>query len=151
MPKLVIADTSCLIIFDKIEGFEILKKVYDEIITTPEIQNEFGKPLPKWIKIESVKDKKYQRFIETQLDLGESSAIALAIEHEYALLILDDLRARRVAKRLGLMFTGSLGVINKSKELGVIEKIRPLIDKLKRTDFRVSDKVIDELTKRNNE
>ncbi|MBA7557906.1 hypothetical protein ES705_50688 [subsurface metagenome] len=51
MPKLVIADTGCLIIFDKIEGFEILKKVYDEIITTPEIQNEFGKPLPKWIKI----------------------------------------------------------------------------------------------------
>lgn len=151
MHRSVIADTSCLIIFDKIDEFEILKGVYNEIITTPEVLGEFGKPLPGWIIIEPVKDKKYQRFMEAQLDLGESSVIALAVEKGDVTLILDDLRARKLSRRLGLKYTGSLGVINKAKEIGVIDKIRPLIDKLIKTDFRISDKVIDDLLKRNNE
>ncbi len=151
MRRSVIVDTSCLIIFDKINEFEILKEVYDEIITTPEVLGEFGKPLPGWIIIEPVKDKKYQRFMDAQLDLGESSVIALAVEKGDVTLILDDLRARKLSRRLGLKYTGSLGVINKAKEIGVIDKIRPLIDKLIKTDFRISDKVIDDLLKRNNE
>jgi predicted nucleic acid-binding protein len=60
MPSLVIADTSCLILLDKINGFQILHKVYNEIITTPEIADEFRKLLPSWIKVEKVKDTKYQ-------------------------------------------------------------------------------------------
>lgn len=152
MPKvLVIANTSCLVILEKIHELSLLHKVYNQVITTPEVQLEFGKPLPDWILIEAVKDKKYQRFIETQLDLGESSAIALASEKEESILILDDLKARKVAKRLGFKFTGTLGVINKAKENGIIEKIRPYIDKLKSTDFRISEKVIENLLLRNNE
>lgn len=151
MHRSVIADTSCLIIFDKIDEFKILKRVYNEVITTPEVLGEFGKPLPGWIITEPVKDKKYQRFMEAQLDLGESSVIALAVEKGDVTLILDDLRARKLSRRLGLKYTGSLGVINKAKEIGVIDKIRPLIDKLIKTDFRISDKVIDDLLKRNNE
>ena len=89
--------------------------------------------------------------MEAQLDLGESSIIALAAEKGDVTLILDDLRARKLSRRLGIKYTGSLGVINKAKEIGVIDKIRPLIDKLIKTDFRISDKVIDNLLKRNNE
>ena len=151
MRRSVIVDTSCLIIFDKIDKFEILKGVYNEIITTPEVLGEFGKPLPGWIIIEPVKDKKYQRFMDAQLDLGESSVIALAVEKGDVILILDDLRARKLSSRLHLKYTGSLGVINKAKEIGVIDKIRPLFDKLIKTDFRISDKVTDNLLKRNNE
>ncbi len=69
MPKIVISDTSCLILFHKIGEFDLLKKVYVDISTTPEVAEEFVELLPKWIKIESVKDKKYQSFLETQVDL----------------------------------------------------------------------------------
>lgn len=151
MPRFVIADTSVLIIFDKIDRLKILKAVYQEIYTTPEITAEYGKPLPAWIKIESVKDKKYQKFIETQLDSGESSAIALAAEKKDSLLIIDDLKARKFAKRLGLRYSGTLGIINKAKEIGIIDRIGPLLDELKTTDFRIAESVIDKLLKRNNE
>ena len=116
MPRYVIADTSVLIHFHNINRLEILRNIYQEITITPEISHEFGKPLPRWIKTIKVKDKKYQELINTQLDLGESSAIAFAIENEDPLLILDDLKARKLAKRIGLNFTGTLGVINKAKE-----------------------------------
>lgn len=65
MPKIVISDTSTLILFQKIEQFDLLKKLYGEVITTPEIAEEYGEILPDWIKIESVSDKKYQEFLET--------------------------------------------------------------------------------------
>ncbi len=151
MPKIVISDASCLILFSKINKIELLKQVYDNVSTTLEILNEFGMELPKWIKIESVKDKKYQELLETQVDLGEASAIALASEKENTLLLLDDLKARKLATKLKLNFTGTLGIIHKAKQIGKIEKIKPILEDLLKTDFRISQNIIDEILRLNNE
>jgi len=91
MPSLVIADTSFLIILDNIGELDLLRKVYSSIMTTPEVAIEFLGELPDWIFIRSVKDKKYQEFLELQVDIGEASAIALAKEQNSPLLVLDDL------------------------------------------------------------
>jgi len=151
MPKIVISDTSTLILFQKIEEFNLLKKVYGELITTPEIAEEFGEKLPDWIKIQSVSDKKYQDFLETQVDSGEASAIALATEFDEVLLLLDDLKARKLATILKFKITGALGVIHRAKQMSIIKKVKPLIDKLLLTDFRVAENIIDEILKLNNE
>lgn len=139
MPKIVISDTSTLILFQKIDEFNLLQKVYSELITTPEIAEEFGEKLPDWIKIQTVSDKKYQIFLETQVDSGEASAIALATEYDDVLLLLDDLKARKLATQLKLKITGTLGVIHKAKQMSVIDKVKPLIDRLLLTDFRVAE------------
>lgn len=151
MPKIVISDTSTLILFHTIDEFNLLQKVYLELITTPEIAEEFGEKLPDWIKIQPVSDKKYQDFLETQVDSGEASAIALAAEYDDVLLLLDDLKARKLATRLKFKITGALGVIHKAKQMSLIEEVRPLIDKLLLTDFRVADNIIEEILKLNNE
>jgi len=151
MHKVVISDTSTLIIFQKIEEFDLLNKVYGDLLTTPEIAEEYGEELPDWIKIKAASDKKYQEFVETQVDRGEASAIALAKEYENVLLILDDLRARKLANRLNLKVTGALGIIVKAKQKGLVEKVKPLLDKLLLTNFRVSEKIIEEILRLNNE
>jgi predicted nucleic acid-binding protein len=68
MPKIVISDTSTLIILQKIEQLDLLQKLYIELVTTPEIAEEYGEELPNWIKVESVNDKKYQMLLETQVN-----------------------------------------------------------------------------------
>lgn len=151
MPKIVISDTSTLILFHKIDEFNLLKKVYGELITTPEIAGEFGETLPDWIKIQPVTDKKYQSFLETQVDYGEASAIALAAEYDDVLLLLDDLKARKLAALLNFKITGTLGIIHKAKQMSIIDKVKPLIDKLLLTDFRIADNIIEEILKLNNE
>lgn len=151
MPKIVISDTSTLILFHKIEEFNLLQKVYAELITTPEIAKEFGEKLPDWIKIQTVSDKKYQDFLETQVDSGEASAIALATEYDDVLLLLDDLKARKLATQLKFKITGSLGVIHKAKQMSIIGKVKPLIDKLLQTDFRIAENVIEEILQLNSE
>jgi predicted nucleic acid-binding protein len=83
--------------------------------------------------------------------LGEASAIALAKETEDALLLLDDLKARKLAGKLNLKITGTLGVINKAKQREIISKVKPLIDKLLNTDFRISENIIAEILRINNE
>jgi predicted nucleic acid-binding protein len=151
MHNIVISDTSCLIILNKIGQLEILKKVYDNVITTPEVAEEFSEILPDWIIIKVVQDKKYQEFLETQIDPGEASAIALAKEIENSLLLLDDLKDRKLAGKLNLRFTGTLGVITKAKQIGVIRAVKPIIESLLLTYFRISGDVIDELLKLNKE
>jgi len=151
MPKIVISDTSTLILFHKINEFSLLQKVYGKLITTPEIAEEFGEDLPDWIIIQAVSDKKYQDFLETQVDYGEASAIALATEYDDVLLLLDDLKARKLATRLKFKITGTLGVIHRAKQMSLIDKVKPFIDKLLLTDFRVADNIINEILKLNNE
>ena len=42
--EVVIADTSCFILLDKIGEIQILQKLFSSIVTTQTIALEFGKP-----------------------------------------------------------------------------------------------------------
>ncbi len=137
MPKAIISDTSCFIILTNIGELELLQKVYGQIVTTPEIVAEFGAPLPEWVEINEVKDKYRQTILELQIDKGESSAIALALETPDSVVILDDYKARKIAERLGVTLTGTIGVIIKAKLNGIIPSVKPIIEKIKQTDFRL--------------
>ena len=141
MHKTIISDTSCFIILTNIGELELLQKVYNFVVTTTDIANEFGETLPDWVGIETVKDKYRQQLLEMQIDKGESSAIALALEMEDCTIILDDYKARKIADKLGLKFTGTIGVIIKAKLNGIIPSIKPILEKIKKTDFRLSPEI----------
>lgn len=139
MRKVVISDTSCFIVLSKINELDILRRLYGTVTTTPEIIAEFENSLPDWIIVDSAKDKYRQRLLELNLGKGESSAIALALELENVVLILDDNKARKIAMRFDINVTGTLGVIINAKLTSVIPSIKPILEKLKKTDFRLSN------------
>jgi predicted nucleic acid-binding protein len=141
----VITDTSCLIALTKAEAIDLLRLLYRRVIVTEEIFIEFGDMLPDWIEVKDVVNKKYQQLLELILDKGEASAIALAIEIGDVLLIVDDLKARKEVKRLGLQMTGTLGVLYAAKQKGLITKIKPYIDMLQVHDFRIAPNISKEL------
>ena len=141
MPKTIISDTSCFIILTNIDELELLHKVYGQIITTPDIAIEYGDTLPDWVQIISVTDKYKQQLLEMQIDKGESSALALALEIPGSTVILDDYKARKIAERLGITFSGTIGVIIKAKLKGIIPSIKPILEKIKQTDFYLSAEI----------
>lgn len=59
MPDTIISDSSCLIVFDKMNELSILKELYGKIFTTTEVAAEYGKALPDWIEIKEVENKNY--------------------------------------------------------------------------------------------
>jgi predicted nucleic acid-binding protein len=138
MPNVVIADTSCFIILSNIDELDILQKLYKQITTTPDVALEFGEPLPDWIIIKSPTDHQKQLILEQQVDKGEASAIALALEIPKSLIVLDDLEGRTLARHLGITMTGTIGVLVKAKLQGLIPSIKPLLTKIRQTNFRIS-------------
>jgi predicted nucleic acid-binding protein len=146
MPEItVIADTSCLIALSRIDSLNLLCRLYRRMVITEEIRDEFGEAVPSWIEVVPVADKKYQYILESILDVGESSAIALAVTLENVLLILDDLKGRREARRLGFKVTGTLGILFSAKKNGLIPALKPYIDRLQAAEFRIAPAIVKEL------
>ncbi len=141
MHKAIISDTSCLILLDKIGELEILHKLFGTIITTTEVANEFGLPLPYWVEIKQPSDNNYQSIIEASVDKGEASAIALAIELDDCLLIIDDLKGRKFANQIGLTIIGTIGIIVDAKLAGIIPSVKPILTKIKSTNFRITEQL----------
>jgi predicted nucleic acid-binding protein len=142
MPDIIIPDTSCLIFLDKIGEIDVLQKLYSRTVVTREVAEEHISPLKKWIEIEAAKEKRYRKVLEQTVDKGEASIMVLALEIDNCVVSIDDLRARKAAKKLGLRITGTLGILHKAKKAGHIESIRETIEKLKRIDFRISEKIL---------
>ena len=141
MHRTIISDTSCLILLEKIGELSILNKLFGNITTTSEVAEEFGQQLPPWFEIKDPKDKNYQAIIEASVDKGEASAIALAIELDDCLLIIDDLKGRKFAHQLGLTIIGTIGVIVDAKLAGIIPSVKPILSKIKSTNFRITEKL----------
>jgi predicted nucleic acid-binding protein len=135
--KLIIADTSCLIALSNAGRLDILKVLCKTVYITPEIAAEFGEPLPSWIQVVEVTDTAKLQAIHNSLDLGESSAIALALETVNPLLILDDGKARRFAGSLGIKMTGTVGLLITAYEGGYLHDIHAVIDMLRKQNFRL--------------
>ena len=141
MPSTIISDASCFVLLSKIDSIELHKDVYGNVITTPEVEAEVRFTLPGWVTIQAAESRTMVNELALQVDLGEASAIALALETPGSTLILDDLKARKLAEHLGLDMTGTIGVILKAKIDNKIPAIAPLLSAIRRTNFRLSQQV----------
>ncbi len=78
------------------------------------------------------------------LGIGERQAICLAQELGAAAIIIDEERGRKEARRRGLSVIGLLGVLRDAAERDLV-RLEPALARLQKTNFRVSDKLIESL------
>ena len=145
--KTIITDTSVLIALDKINLLEILCKIYKDLILPEGVIREFGNidlNCQKSIKI----DNPLINVLINDLNLGrgESEVIALAYESKNRALI-DDLRARKIAAQLGIVFSGSLGVLLKAEKSGFIDSAYKKAIELTNKGFYISDRILEDMKK----
>lgn len=149
---IVISDTSAITNLAAINQLQLLPQLYGQIKIPEAVYRELVTirlPVPgaaeidtaSWVEVLSVS---YFRAVErlrndARLDLGESEAIALALELNADLLLIDERRGRVEATRLGIRITGLLGVLIEAKRKNLIVAVKPLMDALIATsEFRVS-------------
>jgi predicted nucleic acid-binding protein len=149
MQTLIISDTTCLVLLDKIGELELLKKLYQEVAITTTIFEEFKKPIPYWINIQNPSNNNYFLSLSEMVDPGEASAIALSVEIENSILILDDLKARKLASELQLKYTGTIGILLLAKNKGLINDFNRVIEKIQETNFRLSNAILERLKSEN--
>lgn len=51
---------------------------------------------------------------------------------------MDESKGRKIAKGLGLHVTGTLGILIIAKSKNLIPAIKPIIERIKSTNFRIS-------------
>jgi predicted nucleic acid-binding protein len=116
---LVVSNTSPLRYLVEVEAVDVLPKLFDQLITTPQVMGElrlghfpevvrkWAEHPPAWLQIERPGNL---RFTE-QLDDGEASAVSLACERRASLILIDERAGREVSRSAGLAPRGTLGVI----------------------------------------
>jgi len=142
---LVIADSSTLIHLASIGRLELLKEFYTRITMPPAVWQEVvteGKGRvgaieverarsANWVSIADPQDDHLLRLLRRELDEGEAEVIALAVEREANLVLLDETEARSVADLYGLSKTGVVGILIRAKLEGKVESLRKELDALR--------------------
>ena len=137
--KIVIADASCLIALHNIDEAELLRKLYAQILVTPEVAAEVGDSLPEWVQQQSSSNTDLIKQLTANLEIGEATSIALALEIPDCLLIIDEKKGRRTAVQLGLEITGTIGVVMAAIERGLVDSPETIVERLEQVGFRFSE------------
>jgi predicted nucleic acid-binding protein len=153
---IVVSDASPLNILVRIGHADTLSQLFGSVVVppavaselsherTPEVVRSWLAAKPDWLRVQS------PAHIETTLqlkDAGEIEAISLALELKADLLLADDRKARREAMTRGLSVTGAIGVLESAAARGLID-LRVAFDRLRLTDFKISDDVLIQALKR---
>ncbi len=76
------------------------------------------------------------------LGSGESQAISMAALMGAERVVLDDLEARRCANSLNISVIGSLGIVVKAKQKGLISEAKAIIERLRRVGLYLDDGLV---------
>lgn len=147
---IVVSDASPLIALAIIGEIDLLRRLYGEIVVPEAVYREVTNSRPfapgaaefraaAWIRARAVNDRLLVCALSLELDPGEAEAIALAVEVDAELLLIDERRGRIAAMRLGRRVVGVLGALIEAKQRRIVPEVRPLLDRLA-TDagFRIS-------------
>lgn len=151
----VIVNSTPIIALCHINQFELFKKLYGVIYVPDAVYREISAKQDSvckskvdqavsdgWLIIESIHNILAKSLYKTQLHDGEVEVMILAKELSANLVVIDDLNARKHAQYLKLPVTGTLGVLVKSKQLGYVEHLRPLLLKMREHHIYVSEGLV---------
>ena len=151
---MIVADAGPLIIFGKTCGVKLIKAVVEEILVPPAVVTECTADMrmPGAMAIREALDTRLLTLLDSVdaaelskdlllLDNGEKEAIAAAHARHCGVL-LDETVGRAVARKLGVPTIGSLGLLLKAKEMGLIAKIGPVIEQWRAANYFLSKDLV---------
>lgn len=145
--RLVVTNTTPIIALSLIGQLDLLWALYGEVLAPSAVVAEVMAGGIRRVGASELRQAHWLRRVDladpgradllADLDRGEAEAIALAQELKADLLIVDERLARRHAQHLGIPITGTLGVLLKAKQVGLIVEVRPLIVRLEEGGIRL--------------
>lgn len=147
---LIIADSSALIALAVCDGLGLLDKLFEEIKVPQAVFHEViieGKPATESLRVYltgKVVAVDLTSIIVTSggLGLGELEAMALYKISRADYLLIDDKRARKVAKLNHINITGSQGILLLAKHKGHITHVKPFLDRLVASEIRIDERLV---------
>lgn len=132
-----VTNSTCLIALERIDRLDLLRRSFDPVLAPPEVAEEFGS-FPEWLHVTPVRNSVLVAALKLSVHRGEAAAIALGAETSGAVVVLDDRKARRAARHLGLRVIGTVGMLVRAKRLGILPEVRPILDVLQADGFHLT-------------
>lgn len=152
---IIVSNTTPLIGLASIHRFDLLHRLFGIIYIPQAVYAESvisGREIggakrevssAEWIKTVSVHDRLKVDELLTDIDLGEAETIVLALEMKADWVLMDERKGRRKLSEYGSKKIGTLGILLKAKQVGLLPVIRTEIEELCRYGFSVSPGVVD--------
>ena len=151
----VVSNSSPVIGLAKINRLDIIEKLYQEIIIPGAVFDELitkGRDKEKTadikrlidrniVTVQEVTNSELIRALRKDIDYGESEVIALALELQADLVILDEKDGRDIAEFYNLKKIGLLGILIRAKERRLIPSVKEYMDRLINAGFRIDEKL----------
>jgi predicted nucleic acid-binding protein len=153
--RVVLCDTSPVRYLVLIGESAVLHALYGRVLIPESVADELNQPHtpdivrqwisqpPTWLEIVATPHNADPLML-TFLDRGERDAILVALELKADLLLMDDREGVEEAVRLGLVVTGTLGVLDRAAEKGLVD-LADTFRRLRTTNFRVSPALLDRI------
>ena len=145
---IIVSDSGPLAYLVAIGVADSLPELYGDVYVPPAVLAELQHPrcpvvvwashLPDWVHVVAPQTTP----IESQLDLGEREAIALALEFGAERILMDEKRGRKAAQEVGLKVAGTLAVVLDGALHGLFDG-EAAIDRLAGTNFYASPKLLE--------
>ncbi|MCK4662222.1 MAG: DUF3368 domain-containing protein [Bacteroidales bacterium] len=161
-----IVNASPLIALSMINHFDLLWKIFDEVFIAQAVfdeindasgKNKFGqKELIEAIKnhnisLYTVNDSALVNKLTGKLHKGELETIIGAKELNAEFAIIDEITARNFSAAFSVDTIGTVGILRIAKRRAYINELKPLFLQLHKNKFRISDKILTEILKKENE
>jgi predicted nucleic acid-binding protein len=141
-----IADTSVLIAFEKLNKLDLLCLTYKEIFLPEAVYQEYANDLQNCFILKTAPEP-ISDFLINHVGLGRGESESIALAHSMGTRVLiDDLKARKIALDFGCRVTGTIGVLYKMEQKKIIHNAFDHVIKLKKIGFHISDKLIARLS-----
>lgn len=138
---IVVSDTSPLRALDHLGLLSLLPLLYGQVLIPPGVESELAQASPNLLSILATAipgvqvrpptDSSLVQLLQRVLDLGESEAIALALQEKADVLLMDEAAGRAEASQRGLHVTGTIGILIRGKDEGHLPAVTPLLDELR--------------------
>lgn len=137
----VVCDTSPLILLAKIGRLELLFRLYDQVVIPISVLDEItARSTEETTAIVSLVENQTLEIqrgspevlerVPADLGAGEREVIALAMETEADIVVLDDREGRRIARASDLPVTGTIGILIEARGRDMIPSVRRELDRL---------------------
>jgi predicted nucleic acid-binding protein len=144
MPVLL-CDTGPLVALSSLGLLEVLSRLYSPLVTRAILDEWYARAdrsaLPSSFRVIDVKSP--DPLLAVQLDRGEASVIQAAMETNCKMVLIDERKARKVARRVfGLETIGTAGILVQLKQRGWISDISALFLQLREQNYWIDDKIV---------
>ncbi len=152
----IVCNAGPLIALAGIGQLSLLRDLFGEVLVPAEVQSEVEAGGPSgtgagvfqatsWLRVVSLV-KKADLLLSSLLDGGEAATIALALEKSASLVLMDEVKGRRIARAVyGLAVIGTGRLLVEAKRASLVTEVGPLLEQMRNNGYWMADKIVAEI------